>query len=429
MNCVRFLQCALLLLGATLPVAAADWPQWRGPLRDGVCMETGLLQQWPEGGPKLIWSITNLGRGYSSPIVVGKRIFITGDVGEELHLFALDTEGRQVWRATNRAFWKSPYPGARASVTFSDGRLYHLNAHGRVACLEAETGREIWSVNILERFGGTNIHWGLSECLLVDGARVIVTPGGRKGLMAALDQLTGETVWASEPLRLGESNGPAQQRAAEPFGEVDGASYASPILFESGGRRMIVSCSLRHVFGVDADTGRLLWTRSLPTRYQVIATTPVRINDAVFVTAPDGQGGTLYRIRTQGSEVAVESIWRTELDACQGGAVYWNGALYGAMYRRKETWVSLDARTGTVKYQLEGLDKGPVLYADQRLYCVSEDGEIALLKPGAESFEQLGRFRFVSGRKNDAWAHPVIANGRLYLRYNETLLCYDVKAR
>jgi outer membrane protein assembly factor BamB len=145
-----------------------------------------------------------------------------------------------------------PYPGARSTVTFNDGKLYHLNAHGRVVCLEAETGKEVWSVNILERFGGTNLHWGLSECLLVDGSRVIVTPGGSKGLMAALDQRTGETVWTSEPLRLGDSPSPAHERVAEPFGEVDGASYASPIVFEQGGRRMIVSCSLRHAFG---------WTR------------------------------------------------------------------------------------------------------------------------------------------------------------------------
>lgn len=419
----------LALFVALLPVVAGDWPQWRGPQRDGVCAETGLLPQWPEGGPKLLWASTNLGRGYSSAVNVGERIYLTGDLGDDLHIFALDLAGRHVWRATNGASWLKPYPGARSTVTFHDGKLYHLNAHGRVACLEAETGKEVWAVNILERFGGTNLHWGLSECLLVDGNRVIVTPGGSKGLMAALDKQTGETVWASEPLLLGDSPSPSQQRVAEPFGEVDGASYASPILFEQGGRRMIVSCSLRHVFGLDAETGRLLWTRPLPTRYQVIATTPVRINDAVFVTAPDGQGGTLYRLRVSTDGADVAAVWRTELDACQGGVVYWNGSLYGAMYRRKQTWVSLDAGTGATRYRLEGLDKGPVLYADQRLYCVSEDGEIALLKPGAEGFETKGRFQFVSGRRNDVWAHPVIANGRLYLRYNETLHCNDVKAQ
>lgn len=418
-----------VLLAGKLSLTAADWPQWRGPQRDGVCTETGLLQQWPEGGPELLWSSTNLGRGYSSPIIVGERIVLTGDVGDELHLFALDLAGRLIWRATNGASWLKPYPGARSTVTFNDGKLYHLNAHGRVACLQAETGKEIWAVNILERFGGTNIHWGLSECLLVDGARVIVTPGGSKGLMAALDKRTGQTVWASEPLLLGDSPSPAQQRVAEPFGAVDSASYASPILFELGGRRMIVSCSLRHAFGVDAESGRLLWTRPLPTRYQVIATTPVRIGDAVFVTAPDGQGGTLYRLRSKGSEIEVESVWRTELDACQGGAVYGDGVLYGALYRRAETWVALDAPTGTVRHRFQGLDKGPVLYADNRLYCQSEEGEIALLRPAAEGFAPAGRFRFVSGRKNDAWAHPVIANGRLHLRYNETLICFDVKAR
>lgn len=422
-----WLLIALTLLGDNL--CAADWPQWRGPRRDGVCDETGLLQQWPAGGPTLIWSSTNLGRGYSAPIVVGKRIYLTGDAGDELQIYALDLDGKRVWQTKNGRAWKGPYPGARASCTFSDGRLYHLNAHGRVACLESETGKEVWSANLVDRFGAKIITWGLSENLLVDGARVIVTPGGSKSLIAALDKKTGETVWASKPLQLGESNSPSHQRLAEPVGEPDSASYASPILFKLGDRRLIVNCSLRHIFGADADTGELLWSRPMQTRYQVIPMTPVLVGDAVFATAPHGEGGKLYRLRADGPRVQVEEQWRADLDSCQGGAVLVNGVIYGAMYEPRKTWVSLDARTGNVRYQLDDLARGSLLYADKRLYCLSEEGEVVLLNPTAKEFEVTGRFPLVPGRKSDAWTHPVISNGRLYLRYHETLFCYDVRAK
>jgi outer membrane protein assembly factor BamB len=427
----RFLRFALMAGGlwSAAELSANDWPQWRGPRRDGVCDETGLLQSWPEGGPKLLWKSGDLGRGYCAPIIVGNRIYLTGDVGDELHIFALDLDGKLVWKSKNGRAWNGSHPGARASCTWSDGRLYHLNAHGRVACLDAATGAEVWAVNILEGVGGKLIHGALSACLLVDGPRVIVTAGGSKALLAALDRTTGETVWASAPLRLGETNLPAHDRVMEPAGEVDNASYASPILFPLGQRRLIVGCSLRHVFGADADTGELLWSRPLRTRYSVIATTPVRLGDAVFVTAPDGDGGRLFRLRDDGKAVPVETAWRTELDCCQGGAVFAEGALFGARYGQSKTWVRLDAASGNVRSEFKGLAKGPLLYADHRLYCVSEEGEVALLKTGSDALESAGRFQLVPERKSDVWTHPVIANGRLYLRNHETLFCYHVRAK
>ncbi|MHC4105289.1 MAG: outer membrane protein assembly factor BamB family protein, partial [Planctomycetota bacterium] len=151
-----------------------DWPQWRGPWRDGISNEKGLLPNWPQGGPKLLWEINGLGKGWSSPIVVGNRLYITGDVGQDLVIFAFDRNGKPVWQTKNGKYWKNPYPGARATCTFSEGRLYHLNAHGRLVCLDAAKGDEIWMVNILERFNAKNITWALSECLLIDGPRVIV---------------------------------------------------------------------------------------------------------------------------------------------------------------------------------------------------------------------------------------------------------------
>lgn len=428
MKRLRCLLCVVGLLALAAECFAAHWAQWRGPRRDGVCDETGLLQQWPEGGPKLLWKSGDLGRGYCAPIVVGNRIYLTGEAGQELRIFALDLDGKPVWTSPNGRAWTGPYPGARASCTFSEGRLYHLNAHGRVACLNAQTGAEVWAVNVLERFEAKNITWAVSECLLVDGPRVIVTPGGTKALLAALDTRTGETVWASAPLRLGLTNTPAHERLAEPAGDVDSASYTSPILLPLGHRRMIVNCSLRHVFGADADTGELLWSRPMLTRHKVLATTPVRVGDAVFVTGPDGEGGKLFRLRADDQGVNVETVWRSDLDSCQGGAVFADGALFGAMYRQRKAWVNLDPKTGAIRYELNDLAKGPVLWANGRLYCLSEEGEIALLKPAGDRFEYAGRFRLVPERKNDAWAHPVLVDGRLYLRYHETLFCYDVRA-
>jgi outer membrane protein assembly factor BamB len=412
-----------------IPSPEPGWPQWRGPNRDGQCRETSLMQQWPEGGPPLLWQADGLERGYSAPIITAGHIYLTGDAGDELRVFALDRDGRRLWQSKNGRSWKGPYPGARSSCSYSEGRLYHLNAHGRLACLSAADGSELWSVDVLERFAGRNITWALSENLLVDGDRVIVTPGGAKALMAALDKKTGATVWTSEPLRLGKLDDPAHVRVAEPAGELDSAGYGSPLLLECGGRRLIVSCSLRHLFGVDADTGRLVWTRPFPTRYLVVPATPLLVGDGVFVTAPDTEYGGLYRLRFSAGRWQVERAWATELDTCHGGWICWNGVIYGACYREGKGWAGVEARTGVICCRTKELAKGSVLYADDRLYCLGEDGEMALVKPTAQQFEFVGRFRLTPGRVHDAWTHPVILGGRLYLRYQERLFCYDVRAR
>jgi outer membrane protein assembly factor BamB len=225
-----FFLCSFILVFSSRAVAELiaspepDWPQWRGPRRDGISDEKGLLQSWPKEGPKLIWKIDGLGKGWSSPIIVGNRLYITGDVGNDLVIFAFDRNGTAQWQAKNGRAWKGSYPGARACCTFSEGRLYNMNAHGRVVCLEAASGKEFWAVDILERFASKNITWALSECLLVDGPHLIVTPGGKKALMAALDKRTGRIVWTTEPLG-------------------DQISHCSPILFRFAGRRLIASCS------------------------------------------------------------------------------------------------------------------------------------------------------------------------------------------
>lgn len=383
------------------------WPQWRGPRRDGISDEKGLLQAWPPGGPNLLWKTDGLGKGWSSPIVTGGTITLTGDVGDELHLFAFDLDGRPKWKAVNGRAWTGQYPGARSSCVADDGRIYHLNSHGRVVCLDAAGGRELWTVDILQRFEGRNILWGLAECLLVDGPRLIVTPGGRKAAMAALDKKTGGTVWSSEPI------------------EKNDAGYGSPILFELGGRRQIVTYSSRHAFGVDADTGRILWKRPRPSEYIALCFTPVFCGDGVYVTTPGKNGGSRYRLGAQD----VETVWDNKIDTLQGGAVLVDGVLYGSGYEGFKGWAAVDVATGGTRASTKELAHGSVIHADGRLYCLSERGEMALVKPTADGFEFVGRFPLIEERRVDVWAHPVICDGRLYLRYHETLYCYDLRAR
>ncbi len=404
------------------------WPQFRGPRRDGICDETGLLKSWPSSGPKLLWQTNGLGHGYSAPIITHDRMYLAGETNKELRIFCLDLRGRKVWESPNGRAWDGPYPGARASCTYSERQIYHMNGHGRIGCFDAATGKELWAANMLDRFGGKAPTWGIGENLLVDGKMVMVTPGGTRALMAALDKRTGATIWSTEPLRLGVAPGAAHERLGRLEGEIDNCGYGSPLLFSLGDRRMIVTCSQRHVFGVDADTGQLLWTRPFPTRYFVIAATPVLVGDAVFVTAPDTEdGGKLFRLERKDGNISVQTVWTTSLDTCHGGVVSIRDALYGSLYRRGKGWACVDASNGAVRYQLKDMEMGSILWADERLYGLSQDGEIALLKPTADRFEVTGRFRLVSGRRNDVWTQPVILNRKLYLRDHDNLFCFDVE--
>ncbi len=402
------------LIASTEP----GWPQFRGPRRDGVSDERGLLTSWPEEGPKLLWSVRETGRGFSSPVFGDGRLYLTGDFDADLHVLAFDLHGKLLWRARNGAAWLNQYQGARASVTYHGGRVYHENAHGRVACIDARNGKEIWSVNLLERFRGENITWGLSDCLLVDERAVYATAGGRDALLVALDRQTGEMLWRSDPLI-----DPGTK-------EIENAGYAPPVLIRFAGRRLIVGCSSRNLFCADAETGQIQWTRPRPTSYSVLAMTPVLVGDAVFMTAPFGPPGALHRLLAPaqpGGKIGVEDAWTTTLDTCQGGVVYAGGRLLGAYYPRNAGWAAVDPATGRILYETTEVAKGAGTFADGRLYALSVDGWMFLLEPTSARFEVRGRFRLANARDRDAWAHPVIYDGGLYLRYHDTLHCYDIR--
>lgn len=392
-----------------IPSPEPGWPQWRGPRRDGISDEKGLRKAWPEGGPPVEWQITGIGQGWSSPIVVDGRVFITGDIGDDLAIFAYDTQGNRLWKTTNGQAWKGSFPGARACCVYSEEQLYHLNAHGRLACLDAVTGEEQWSCNILERFEGKNITWALSECLLVDGPRVVVTPGGARGLMAALDKRNGDTRWICPP--LGD----------------DHTSHCSPILFRHNGRRLIASCSSGHGFGVDAETGRLLWSVPLKNQYSTNVATPIYGNGFIYYVTPYAELGRLYELKADAAGLAADHVWTCPLDTVTGTGVLVDGVLYAGGYRKSKWWFGIDWKEGATRAECKELTTGAPIYADDRLYVLDERGTVGLLALPAGRMEIVGRFSLVDKRIKDAWAHPVLLDGRLYLRYHDTLWCYDVQ--
>ncbi|MGQ9661201.1 MAG: outer membrane protein assembly factor BamB family protein [Kiritimatiellia bacterium] len=394
-----------------VPSPESGWSQFRGSQRDGRCAETGLLQSWPENGPPQLWSTSGLGTGYSSPIIVEGSIFITGDVGEDLFIFAPDLNGKVRWRTRNGRAWTKNYPGARGSCTYAGGYLYHLNAHGRCVCLDARTGKELWSVNILERFDAVNNEYGLSESIIVDGDRVYVTPGGQKAFMAALHRKTGETIWVSEPL---------ERPRAEPVGN------GSPILFRLNERLFVVNLSRDSVVCFDACTGKRQWIYTRPSPYRDNCATPLLVGNCLFHSNPSGCGGRLLRIRCDGGTSGVEVVWECRMDNISGGFVLVDDFIYGSGHYNTG-WTCLDVRTGREQYDYRGVPRGAIIYADGRLYCLSERSEMLLVKPNPAAFEIVGRFRITDGSRADCWAHPAICDGRLYLRYHDTLHCYEIK--
>ncbi len=264
-------------------------------------------------------------------------------------------------------------------------------------------------MDVLERFGAKNITWAISECMLVDGPRVIVTPGGAKALMAALDKRTGATIWTTPPLG------------------TDRTTNSSPILLRHAGRRVIANCSSAHGFGVDADTGKLLWTVPLNNPHGVNVATPIYGAGCLFFVTPYAEHGRLYRLRAEAQGISAEHLWTSPIDTVTGCGIFVDGTLFGSGYLDVKWWLAIDWQTGQTRQELKDLTTGAAIYADGRLYVLDEEGTAALLKPGPGRLEIVSRFRLTPDRVHDAWAHPVLYDGRLYLRYHDTLWCYDVK--
>ncbi len=385
--------------------AAPDWPQWRGPRRDGISAETGLLQAWPDGGPKLLWKVSGIGQGYSSPIVVGDRLYITGDSDQDLAIRAFTLDGQPCWQTTNGKRWENPYPGARSSCTYDDGKLYHLNAHGRLACLDAATGAESWAVNVLEQAAAKNIMWGISESVVVQGDRVFATPAGAQGLMVACDKRTGAPLWATPAL------------------EGEQASYSSPILIRDGDRQLLINGGLKYVFAVNADDGSLVWHLPQVDPKNTVNTTPVLHGRRLLLTNTSRGFAAVFGVQFEGDSAS--RVWTNDLSISHGGTICVAGRLYGASSRGEvRGWAAIDPATGKPT-QISDLAGGALIFADGRFYCLTASGTMTLQELTAEGLRAVGQFQVADGK--DVWAHPVVCQGKLFLRYHDTLFCYDVR--
>ena len=404
--------------------ASFDWPQWRGPDRNGVSKETGLLKEWPAGGPKLLWQVNDVGDGYSTPAVAGTRIYMMSNNGMENEFAqALSTQdGKVLWQTrvgnVGNPNQNPPYPKARSTPTIDGDFVYALGSDGDLACLEAKTGKIRWLKSIRKEFGGQPGEWAYAESPLVDGDLVVVTPGGAQATIVALNKKTGALVWKS----------------AVPGG--DAAGYASAIVVQAAGRKQYVQFLSKGIVGVDAKTGQFLWRYAEAAKGPAQYFTPVARDEYVYGGAL-GVGGALVRLKADGGGVAAEQVYFTRgLPNGLGGAVVLGDHLYGTDIATG-VFVAIEFTTGKIKWKSETVGRVSIVAAEGLLYLHGLEGDVALIEANPEAYKQKGHFtppaqpKKVQGSRpypEQAYAHPVIANGRLYIRDLGTLWAYDIKA-
>jgi len=390
------------------PAEGGFWPRFHGPRGDNISDDTGLLTEWPEGGPPLVWTATGIGEGYSGVTIAEGLIYTSGNIDEKSVVTAIKLDGQTEWQSDNGPAWTGSYPGTRSTPTIDGERLYDESPLGQVTCYKAKTGEKLWSRNILDEFGSKNIQWALAESVLIDGPRVICSPGGPNTAVVALDKITGETVWQS----------PTAQR--------DLAGYCSPTLVEYQGLRMIFVMTARGVIGLNADSGDLLFRFPHETKYDINVQKPIFRDGMLFFTSGYGAGSVMLKLTVDGGSVSVEEAWRNkDLDNHHGGVLLLDGYLYGSDMRTK--WVCLDWKTGETMYEERGVGKGSLTSAEGMLYVLSEKHRVGLVPATPEKHEVVSQFRLPEGGEGNSWAHPVVCGGRLYVRHGDFLYAYDVK--
>jgi len=405
---IRSIACGALLtlICAGLTAQAEDWPSFRGPNRQGQSGETGLLKKWPAAGPKVLWSVTGLGQGYSQPVIADGRVFISGKHGKQGTLFAYSTAGKLLWKYLYGPEVEGDgYPGSRGAAAVDGKRLYLMSGYGRLVCLETASGKRVWQKELRQDFGGTLPRWGFAETVLIDGERLFCAPGGKRAIVA-LNKHTGEKLWGCAGIDLQ-------------------ASYASAVLMPRKGRKLLVTVLNGAIVGVDSATGKLLWKHPHRTRYGVSANSPLISGDLLYITSAF-IGSTCLRLSADGAKITV--VWKTkQLDTTHGGVTLVAGRVYGASYNfPKKQWVCLDLATGKLLWQAPGVGQGSSIFADGMLYCYGEKGQLALIRPNLKSWDVVSSFSVTRG-SGQHWAHPAISDKRLYIRHGDVMLCHDIR--
>ena len=388
--------------------APAEWFQWRGPNRDGISQETGLLQQWPKLGPPLVWRANGAGNGYSSFSTSGGRLYTLGARAGIEYVIAFDSAtGKKVWETQNgRRFENDRGDGPRSTPTVEGDRLYVLGGSGDLTCLENATGKKIWSINIVQKFGGVNPYWGYSESPLIVGDRILVNTGGRRAGIAAVSKADGSTLW--------------QQHG-------DGAGYSSPVLMRTGSLSQVIFFTEDRTLAVDPRDGRLLWSYNKANNGTANVATPIVRGTRVFVSSDYGTGGALLDVRAAGNIATANEVYFTrEMRNHHASSVLVGDYLYGFS---SSILTALKFDTAAMAWRDRSVGKGSLIFADNRLYLYSEDGVVGLADASPEAYRERGRFTLQQQSGLSTWSHPIIAGGLLVIRDQDTVYTYNVRAR
>lgn len=401
------LSLALLILCCatqSLAQSGGDWPQWRGPNRDGVSKETGLLKQWPASGPALVWKTKGAGGGYSSLAIAKGRIFTLGLRGAREYVIAFDVAtGKEAWATPyGKAFHNDRGDGPRGTPTVDGGNVYALGGNGDLSCLDAGTGRIIWTMNMLEKFGGENPNWGISESPLVIGEKVLVNAGGRGASIIALNKKNGELIWKSQN---------------------DPAGYSSGIPVQIGSTTQVVFFTEQRAVGLDLKDGKLLWDYPRAANRTANVATPIAFGNRVFISSGYGTGAGLVDIKADGT--AKEVYFTKEMQNHHSSSILIGDYLYGFS---NAILTAMRFDTGEVAWKDRSVGKGSLVFADGHLYALSENGVVGLIEATPSGYHETGRFKIPQDNL-PTWTHPVIAGGRLYLRDQDTIYAYDVRAK
>jgi outer membrane protein assembly factor BamB len=397
---MRFVSPFLLL---SLTTFAADWPQWRGPNRDGISSETGLAASWPTNGPPLVWKVKGLGQGYSSLAISKGRIYTQGQRDGKEWLIALDVKnGNKLWEVpTGSPYSNDRGDGPRGTPMVDGDRVYAINGTGVLVCLDAATGKAHWTQDFVRDYGGSIPHWGYSESPLIDGNRLIVMPGGRGASIVSLDKVTGKVQWKAGS---------------------DSAGYSSAIVADIGGVRQVIALSGQGALGVQENTGEVLWHYDKVSNRTANIATPIYHNGAVFVSTAYGTGAALLKV---GPKNMTEAYFNRDMMNHYSSSVLVNNTLYGFS---NAILMAMDFDTGKVLWRDRSVGKGSVIFAQGNLYALGEDGVMGLVRANRDKYQEISRFSFQKGGL-PTWSPPVISDAKLYLRDQDNLYCHDIKAK
>jgi outer membrane protein assembly factor BamB len=407
---------SLLLIGSF--ASGSDWPQWRGPNRDGISLETGFRKEWPKDGPALVWKASGIGRGYSTPAVAGDRLYLMGSEGTDNEFVeALSfKDGKKIWStrlgAVGLPKQQPNFPTARSTPTVDGDVLYALGSDGDLACVETDTGKIKWKKSLRADFGGKQGHWAYAESPLIDGDTLVCTPGGSQATLVALNKHTGEVLW----------------KCALP--EADDAAYSSAIIVQAGGTKQYVQLLQKGLVGIDAKTGKFLWRYGKPvSAFDANIPTPVASDGIVYVGSA-GTGGGAVKLNSKDGTIQPEQLYFSpKYPTAIGGAVKVGNYLYGTTGQALQC---LEFTTGQIKWEERSIAPGSLCYADGLLFVHGENGDVALVEASPDGYHEKGRFTPTdqppkANAMEKAWAYPVAVNGRLYIRDHDSLWCYAVK--